>query len=61
MYVAGTVGTVIIREVILFQRWLCTHCYVAGTVDNHLLIEVPVFSSVPHIKEVQCEVNLNLY
>ena len=40
LYVAGTVGTDLIREVSLFQREFCTHLYVAGTVGTDLIREV---------------------
>ena len=41
-----TVGTVLIREVSLLQRWFCTHLYVAGTVGTVLIKEVPLFQCV---------------
>ena len=39
----GTVCTVLIREVSLFQRQFCTHLYVAGTVCTVLIREVSLF------------------
>ena len=38
-----TVPSVLIREVPLFQRWYCTHLYVAGTVGTVLIGEVSLF------------------
>ena len=41
---AWTLGTVLIREVCLFQKQFCTHLYVAGTVGT-VLTEVPCIPS----------------
>ena len=44
MYVAGTVGTVLIRQVALFQRYFVhISMYVAGTVGTVLIREVSLF------------------
>ena len=40
LYVAGTVGTVLVREVSLFQRYFCTHLYVIETVGTVHISEV---------------------
>ena len=38
-----SLGSVLFREVPLFQRLFCTHLYVAGTVGNFLIREVSLF------------------
>ena len=43
LYVAGTLGTVLIREVSLFLRQFCAHLYVAGTVGTVPIREVSFF------------------
>ena len=46
------VGTVLIREVSLFQRQFSAHLYVAGKASTVLIREVPLFqrySSLVHI------------
>ena len=45
MYVAGTIGTVLIREVALLHKWLCAHLYVAGAVGTVLIFSEVVLDS----------------
>ena len=51
LYVAGTVGSVLIKGVSSFQRLFCTLLYVAGTVGS-VLIKGGVPISGIHIREV---------
>ena len=45
LYVAGTTGSVLIREVSLFQRMFCTFLYIAETTGSVQIREVYLFQS----------------
>ena len=50
---SGTQLTVLIREVSLFQRWICTQLYVVGTADTDLIREVSLIWSVERFHCIQ--------